>query len=443
MMATNMTRRFFLMMAVVVCMLFLFPAAADAQSAALKGMRNKATSLQKEIAEKEKILKSSQRDVKSKLENLDLITAQIESRKALIELLDEEMKMIDVEIGQLDAEIAVQEKAVEESKNAYAESLRRARKYSSFASRLMFIFSADDFNTMIRRYRYANEYMDAHKVLADSLKAQIEKLESKRFNLEEVRKSKSVSMAEQAAEQSKLLALEKEQTQIIEELKKENEKVQAEIKKKRNELKKLNAAIDREIERILAEERAEKKRREETEKKAAEAKKGKSSSGKKGTKGKKKETATKTTYTSDAGVAAMSGSFLNNKKKMPVPITGPYLLVGGYGARNAVEGKGNVLINTGGITFEGSSGAQARCIFEGKVTAVYASDGYSFVLVRHGEYISVYCNLGNIRVKSGDSIKAGTIIGDVLPEVSGGNPRMLFQLRKEKKTLNPAEWLKM
>jgi septal ring factor EnvC (AmiA/AmiB activator) len=63
--------------------------------------------------------------------------------------------------------------------------------------------------------------------------------------------------------------------------------------------------------------------------------------------------------------------------------------------------------------------------------------------VRHGEYISVYCNLGNIRVKSGDSIKAGTIIGDVLPEVSGGNPRMLFQLRKEKKTLNPAEWLKM
>ena len=72
------------MMAVVVCMLFLFSAAADAQSAALKGMRNKATSLQKEIAEKEKILKSSQRDVKSKLENLDLITAQIESRKALI-----------------------------------------------------------------------------------------------------------------------------------------------------------------------------------------------------------------------------------------------------------------------------------------------------------------------------------------------------------------------
>ena len=405
----------------------------------MKGMRKKATSLQKEIAEKEKILKSSQQDVKSKLQNLDLITAQIDSRKTLIEVLSEEMAMIDVEIGQLNSEIDVQEKAVEESRKSYAESLRRARKYNSFANRLMFIFSADDFNTMIRRYRYANEYMDAHKVLADSLKTQIARLESKRLSLEEVRKSKSISMAEQAAEQSKLLV--QEQKQIIEELNKENEKVQAEIKKKRNELKKLNAAIDREIERILAEERAEKKRREEAERKAAEAKKGKSSSGKKEPKGKK--TSSKTSYSSDAGVAAMSGSFLNNKKKMPVPITGPYLIVGGYGARNAVEGKGNVLINTGGITFEGGSGAQARCIFEGKVTAVYASDGYSFVLVRHGEYISVYCNLGNIRVKSGDNIKAGAIIGDVLPEVAGGNPRMLFQLRKEKKTLNPTEWLKM
>lgn len=436
-----MTRRFFLRIAIVVSMLFLFSTVADAQSATLKGMRKKATSLQKEIAEKEKILKSSQQDVKSKLQNLDLITAQIDSRKTLIEVLSEEMAMIDVEIGQLNSEIDVQEKAVEESRKAYAESLRRARKYNSFANRLMFIFSADDFNTMIRRYRYANEYMDAHKVLADSLKTQIARLESKRLSLEEVRKSKSISMAEQAAEQSKLLVLEQEQKQIIEELNKENEKVQAEIKKKRNELKKLNAAIDREIERILAEERAEKKRREEAERKAAEAKKGKSSSGKKEPKGKK--TSSKTSYSSDAGVAAMSGSFLNNKKKMPVPITGPYLIVGGYGARNAVEGKGNVLINTGGITFEGGSGAQARCIFEGKVTAVYASDGYSFVLVRHGEYISVYCNLGNIRVKSGDNIKAGAIIGDVLPEVAGGNPRMLFQLRKEKKTLNPAEWLKM
>ena len=148
-------------------------------------------------------------------------------------------------------------------------------------------------------------------------------------------------------------------------------------------------------------------------------------------------------YNSDEGVAKMSGSFLNNKKKMPVPITGPYLVVGGYGVKNAISGKGNVPINTGGITFEGSKGAKARCIFDGKVTAVVSSGTYSFVLVRHGKYISVYCNLVNVRVKGGENIKAGDIIGDIEPDAKDGNPRMLFQIRQERKTLNPAEWIKM
>lgn len=431
-----MKRQLFKSMVLILFLTFLSATGANAQSAAVKGMREKATALQKEIAEKEKILLSSQKDVKSKLDNLNIITAQIESRKALMTLLREEVLLIEKEIGQLNEEIAAQECEVEKSKDEYAESLRRARKYSNLKNRLLFIFSADDFNTMVRRYRYANEYMNAHVALADSLSAQIERLEGKRRSLEDTRAAKAASLAEQDAENAKLLALEREQKAIIAELRRESDKVQAEIKKKRSELKKLNNAIEAEIERQLAKEREERKKRE------AEANATSSSSGGKEPK-KKKPTPSKVSYSSDAGVAKMSGSFERNRKKMPVPITGPYLLVEKYGMKNAVEGKGNVPINTGGVTFEGSAGAKARCIFDGKVTAVYASDGYSFVLVRHGEYISVYCNLGNIRVKSGDKLKAGDIIGDIVPDVKGGNPRMLFQLRKEKKTLNPADWLKM
>ena len=149
------------------------------------------------------------------------------------------------------------------------------------------------------------------------------------------------------------------------------------------------------------------------------------------------------TYKEDAGVAAMTGSFEKNRKKMPVPITGPYLLVDRFGVKNAVEGKGNVPINTGGVTFQGDKGAKARCIFEGKVTAVFGSGNYVFVLVRHGKYISVYCNLENIRVKGGEDIKAGDIIGDIAVDAKVGYPRMLFQIRLEKKTLDPTSWLKM
>lgn len=400
-----------------------------AQSAAIKQMREQAGSLRKEITEKEKILLSSQKDVKSRLNNLDIINAQIKEIKKLITLLQNEVKAIEKEIAANNVEIDRQEKLVEQSRKEYAEALRRARKYSNLQSKLMFVFSADDFNTMVRRYRYTGEFMNAHKELAERLKVQIAALEVKRAKLQATRLLKTQSLKEQDKERAKLQKLEKEQRDIVASLKRESKQVERELKKKRADLQKLNKAIDREIERVIAEEKAAKKKAEA----AASSKGGSSTTAKKGS----------PTYKADAGVDAMSGSFLNNKKKLPMPITGPYLVVEGYGVKNAVSGKGNVPINTGGITIEGSKGAKARCIFDGKVTAVLDTGNYTFVLVRHGKYISVYCNLDNVRVNGGENIKAGDIIGDIAVDAKEGNPRMLFQLRQEKTKLNPAEWLKM
>lgn len=407
-------------------LMLLFFAAGNvfAQDTSIKDMRAKAGTLRKDIAEKEKILLSSKKDVNSKLANLDIVTAKINDRKKLIGLINEEVKIINGEIRVLNRERDMLQGEVSKSRSEYAEALRRARKYSSFNSKLMFIFSGNDFNTMLRRYRYVREYMDAHKVLADSLKVQIVTLEKKRSELETVRKAKKESLATLEAERNKLQGLESEQRAIVKELQKEYRKVEKELKKKRNDLNRLNKSIEREIEKALAAEREAKRR--------AAKKSGKGGPSKGGT-----------AYKEDEGVVAMTGSFEKNKKKMPVPITGPYLLVERFGVKNAISGKGNVPINTGGITFEGNKGAKARCIFDGKVTAVFGSGNYAFVLVRHGKYISVYCNLKNIRVKGGSNIKAGDIIGDIAPDAKDGNPRMLFQIRLEKKTLNPEEWLSM
>lgn len=407
--------------------------ALPAQNNQIKKMREQAGSLRKEITEKEKILLSSQKDVKSRLNNLDIINAQIKDVKRLIAMLQNEVKAVDTEISMLNSEIKRQELLIEQSRKEYAEALRRARKYSNFHNKLTFIFSAGDFNTMLRRYRYANEYMDAHVQLAERLKFQINSLEIKRANLQATRLLKTQSLREQDTERAKLQSLEKEQRKIVASLRKDAKKVETELKKKRADLQKLNKAIDREIERIIAEEKAAKKRAEEEARKRVEAAKNSSGTTAKSSSG----------YKADAGVDAMSGSFLNNKKKLPVPITGPYLVVEGYGVKNAISGKGNVPINTGGITLEGGKGAQARCIFDGKVTAVLDTGNYTFVLVRHGKYISVYCNLENVRVSGGEEIKAGDIIGDIAVDAKEGNPRMLFQLRQEKTKLNPAEWLKM
>ena len=427
-----MNTRFLKIVIALFAIIFSF-SALPAQNSQIKKMREQAGSLRKEITEKEKILLSSQKDVKSRLNNLDIINAQIRDVKRLIAMLQNEVKVVDAEISMLNSEIKRQEQLIEQSRKEYAEALRRARKYSNFHNKLTFIFSAGDFNTMLRRYRYANEYMDAHVKLAERLKFQINSLEIKRTNLQATRLLKTQSLSEQDTERVKLQSLEKEQRKIVASLRKDAKKVETELKKKRADLQKLKKAIDREIERIIAEEKAAKKRAEEEARKRAEAAKSSSGTAAKSSSG----------YKADAGVDAMSGSFLNNKKKLPVPITGPYLVVEGYGVKNAISGKGNVPINTGGITLEGGKGAQARCIFDGKVTAVLDTGNYTFVLVRHGKYISVYCNLENVRVSGGEEIKAGDIIGDIAVDAKEGNPRMLFQLRQEKTKLNPAEWLKM
>lgn len=409
----------------------------QAQDDSVEKLRNKANTLRKEIKEKEAILMSSQKDINSRLNNLKIISAKINEYKGLVSVLQKEVKAldnrmvaIDKEMKALDKEIKEKENGVEFSRSEYAEALRKARKYNNFENKMLFVFSADDFNKMARRYRYANSYMNAHKELADSLKKRIGELEEKqgelqmkRDELEKARTDKKASLKEQETERAKIQKLEKEQKSIIAGLEKEKKKVQAELKKRRNELDKLNAAIKREIEKVVAADSAKEQ---------------------KGSTAKKKQTPRNSAeYNKDAGVTKMSGLFQNNKKKMPVPITGAYLLVDKFGERNAVEGKGSVMINNGGITFKGAKGAKARSIFEGTVSTVFHHNDYTCVLVRHDKYISVYCNVENVRVKSGEEVKAGDIIGDVAINAEDGNPQLLFQLYREKTLLNPAEWLKL
>lgn len=414
----------------------------QAQKNSVESLRSKANTLRKEIKEKEAIITSSQKDINSRLGNLKIITARIGEYKGLVDVLQKEVKaldsrmtVIDNEIKVLGREIKEKESSVDVSRAEYAEALRKARKYNNFENKMMFVFSADDFSRMARRYRYANSYLNAHKELADSLKKRIAQLEEmqnelkeKRSELEETRAAKQASLKEQQTERERIQKLEQEQKNIIAGLQKEKKKVEVALKKQRNELNKLNAAIKREVDKIIAAEKEKERKKKEA---AAAANKGKQPSN------------NASTFNEDAGVAKMSGTFQANKGKMPVPITGAYLIVDKFGERNAVEGKGSVMINNGGITFKGVKGAKARSIFEGTVSTVFHHNDYTCVLVRHGKYISVYCNVENVRVKSGDTVKSGDIIGDVTTDAGDGNPRLLFQLYSEKTLLNPANWLKL
>ena len=413
-------------------LLFPFSLSVTAQTAEIKKMRTKVGTLQKEIAQKENILLSSQKDIKSKLHNLDLLTAQIKERKELINLLMSEVDALNGEIDKLNKEVAENEKRVEKSKDEYALALKRTRRYGSFQDKLLFVISADDFNSMIRRYRYARQYMQAHKRKGEELKEAIAALQLKKSELDSTLATKKISLDEQTHQRKALQQLEGKQRSLVSELKKESRKVEKELVARRKQLKKLNAEIERAIDREIAAQKA----REAAARKAAAKK---PSDSKK--KGGKSETS-KPALIDDAGVKEMSGSFAQNKGKLPVPITGPYHIVSSFGPQKGVVGKGNVQIDYGGITLGGERGAKARCVFAGKVTSVIRQGDFAFVLVRHGKYITVYCRLDDIVVKEGDKLSAGDIIGTVSTDASG-HTRLLFQLRNEKTKLNPMQWLKV
>ena len=190
-------------------------------------------------------------------------------------------------------------------------------------------------------------------------------------------------------------------------------------------------------------EKARKRAEEEAKQKEASSKESKKDSKKESSKSTSKSKSSKAkpveSFKMNDNDRKLSGSFEKNKGKLPIPITGPYIIVSRYG-QYGVDGLKNVVLDNKGIDIKGQKGAKARAIFDGEVSAVFQYNGLSNVLVRHGQYISVYCNLSSVSVTKGKKVGTRDVIGYIGTD-SSGNTILHFQLRKETSKLNPESWL--
>ena len=141
-------------------------------------------------------------------------------------------------------------------------------------------------------------------------------------------------------------------------------------------------------------------------------------------------------FVSSSEDTRISGNFENNKGRLPMPITGSYRIVSHFGQYN-VEGLKNVRLDNKGINIQGRAGARARAIFDGEVSAVFNFEGTIVVMVRHGNYISVYCNLASASVSRGQKVSARQVLGSL-----GSDHILQFQLRKGTAKLNPEAWVR-
>ena len=420
-------KRFFLL-----CLTCLFLMSASAQTnKKIKELENQRNELQQQIAESETLLRSTKKDVKSQLDNLALINGQIDERKKYILAIEKDVQTINGEINTLQRQLKSLQKDLDDKKKKYESSVQYMYRNKSIQEKLMFIFSAENLSQTYRRLRYVREYANYQRLQAIEIERKQKQVEAKKTELVSTRAAKEKLLQESEAEKKKLEKQEKDKQTILNGLKRKQRGIQNEINKKRRSANKLNAQIDRLIEQEIEKAR---KRAEEEAKKYARKEGGKQAQ-KPVEKTVKQGTVDR--FRMNTEDRQLSGSFEKNKGILPMPITGPYVIVGRYGQYAVTK---HVRLDNKGIDIRGKEGAKARAIFDGEVSAIFKYNGLNNVLVRHGNYISVYCNLSTVTVTKGSKVKTRQEIGTVQKDASG-NPVLHFQLRKETTKLNPEVWL--
>lgn len=467
----------------------------------VKSLQNQRQQIQQEIKKQESRLRDNEKDVKRRLQNLMVLNNEIEGKRRTIDTIRKDISHMDVEIEMLMTQLEELQDELNERKANYVKSMRYMHRNRSAQSQLMFIFSADNLMQMFRRMRFMREYASFQRAQGEEVKQKQEEVNQKFQQLTNAQEHKRVLLSKDEQERRALEGKQTEQQTMVNTLQKEQKTIQNIIAQQKKKDAALNAQIDRliaeEVARQKAKAAAEAKKRAEAEaakKRAAElarkkaaaeaaarenarriaeakAREEKAKREAQAARDKKEREAAEqrlreaeqkrlaaerqaeaenrehakavASARKEADEALrvptedmrISGSFANNRGRLPIPITGPYRIVSHYGQYN-VEGLKGVTLDNKGINIRGEAGAQARSIFDGEVSAVFSFGGSMVVMVRHGSYISVYCNLSSVNVHRGQKVSTRQSLGRV-----GQDNILQFQLRHETTKLNPESWL--
>lgn len=448
----------------------------------IKKLQDEQAALKRQIQESQTLLKNTKDNVSSQLANLAIITGNISTQQKYCDSIQSQVDGLTHDIGSLHKDLMTLEDELAECKRKYSHGAMYMFRTRLMQNKLMFIFSAQNFRQMYRRIRYAQEYTKYQRAQAVIMQKKEEAIRLKKLELESTNSKKVVLLTEGKKQQRELKSQQRERQAVVNELNHKQQQLQATLAAQQKQAQALNTKIDQlvQIEIKKAEEarrKAEEAKRQANEaakRKAAEqaAARARAASAPKpatksstpkattkasaGTKAKGKNATTTTSpapkstakaaenpvpkYNApDTSDRKLSTNFAANQGHLPVPITGSYVISAHFGPYSP-EGLSGVTLDNKGTDFSGKSGAQARCVFDGEVTSVFSLAGMTNVIVRHGSYISVYCNLSSSNVKVGQKVSTRQILGPIARDASG-NATLHFQLRKETTKLNPERWI--
>jgi len=421
---------------ILLALLPLLGAAQQSKDALEK--RKKA--LQDEIRQTSALIQETRKNKNASMSQLKALNKKLADRMKLIAAIQTEINQLSTSISANSQRIGILQSDLDRMKANYARLVRRAYVNRHQQSALLLVFSAASLQQAYKRLYYLKSYTGYRKRQAEQIVDAQRELDGKVKVLQSDLNTKQVLLGSEVQEKQELSKEKQEQESTINSLKKKEKALRKDLAKKEAASKKLDSEIRKVIEREIARERA-------AAMAAAKAKEPKPSAGTKaGTAKGSGNVASKAPESSKAPelrvtpeTAALSGKFEANKGRLPWPVE-KGVITESFGPHAHPVLKGITTYNNG-VDIGTSRKAAVKAIYDGEVMGVVSIPGSgAAVIVKHGEYLSVYSNLAGVSVGKGDKVKTGTVLGSA-GDNNEGQPEAHLEIWKGKTKLNPESWI--
>ena len=383
----------------------------SAQSAKQKQLEIELQQLKKEMKQINALLFSKKKEEKSAITLIEDLSYKVNVRKNLIRITNEQANLLTREINANQKEITSLRTQLQELKEDYAAMVVKSYKSKSEQSKVMFLLSSENFKQAYKRLQYIKQYRNYQKEQGEAIKTKTKELQNLNIQLSKQKENKKKLIQENRVAKRELEKEVKEREVLMASIKADMSKFTAQIKKKKQETDR----IDKEINRLIREAIAA------SNKKAGK----KSSSGK---------------FVLTPEAKKLASSFKANKGKLGWPVkTG--VIKGKFGKRRSLTDN-SVTNNYKSIQIATETNSEVKAVFKGEVSGILVvKNGNPAVLLRHGDYLTVYMNLSKIYVKKGDKVSTGQAIGQVFTNKIKGQSLLGFRIYKNNQVLNPEYWL--
>jgi septal ring factor EnvC (AmiA/AmiB activator) len=413
--------RWLLMMVFLLSLVPVYPQATKDKE---KLQRTK-QKLEEEIRYTNDLLQKTQKNKETSLNKLQILAKQIRSREALIAAINRELNDVQVTMAVDSIQISRMSKQLRDLKLEYARMINYAYRTMNGHNQLMFIFSARDFNQAYQRMKYYQQYASYRRKQAERIESTQKAINAHRKDLEEVKIQKMDLVQSKLTEKQKLDREKTEKAKAVKELSAKEKQLLATLKTKQQAAQKLENAIEKLIADDIRASEERMRKKEAKENKPVTTPKAKGTSPSIDFTPREKE---------------LSSSFSANRGRLPWPCDNGFIS-GSFGehAHPVLE---HVKVKNNGIDIMTGQGSAVKSVFGGKVSRVMSFAGLNnVVIIRHGEYLTVYSNLDDVSVRDGQEVTVKQSIGKVHTNAGEQKSELHFELWKGKVIQNPEDWL--